>query len=109
MKKVNAVLLLVGLLLSTGASAAVTTLGVQSCGDWIQERSKSDAIRGDEIWLVGYMTGVAIGTGKDFIAGTDALSIFIWMDNYCRANPLKDISRGGIELYFELKKQKNIK
>ena len=54
---------------------------------------------------MGYLSGIALALDKDFWGqpGSNALdsaSVYLWMDNYCRANPLKDIADGG-ELLFQ--------
>lgn len=64
---------------------------------------------GDGAWLVGFLSGIAVAKNSDFIKGTDGESILLWMDNYCRSNPLKGISDGGGALFYELKKQKGLK
>jgi hypothetical protein len=92
----------------TQTTHAITVRGLRSCGIWVEEESKDSPGRmGNQTWLIGYISGLAIGTGKDVLKGTENTSLFLWMTNYCRANPLKDIGDGGAELYFELlKKQK---
>jgi hypothetical protein len=104
-------MLAVGLMLSgvVNTASAVTIRGASSCGDWVQEQNKNSDWNTNHTWLIGYLTGIAIGTNKDFLKGTDNPSIYLWMDNYCRQNPLKDMADGGLDLFFELKKQKNIK
>ncbi len=83
--------------------------GSRSCGDWVSTRPvRSIETIAVETWLVGYLSGLAIGTNKDFIKGTDNPSIFLWVDNYCRANPLKSLGDAGTDLYFELIKQKKL-
>lgn len=78
-----------------------------SCGEWIVHREKSDALAlGNASWLLGYLSGLSIGGGKDYLAGTDNTSIYKWMDNYCRTNPLRDLSSGGNALAAELAKKK---
>ncbi|HEY0332280.1 MAG TPA: hypothetical protein VGC74_01005 [Stenotrophomonas sp.] len=42
-----------------------------------------------EIWAAGYLSGAAMGTRKDFLAGFDIGAVFAWLDNSCRANPLQ--------------------
>ena len=49
---------------------------------------------------------MAISSGKDYLSGTDNSSIYKWMDSYCRANPLRDLSSGGNALAAELIKSK---
>ena len=33
---------------------------------------------------------------------SSAQQAFLWMDNYCRANPLKNVSDGASDLFLEL-------
>jgi hypothetical protein len=111
----NSSSLLVGcLLLASSLTAAASPLegGVEarqapSCGEWISHREKSDTLAlGNTSWLLGYLSGLAVGRGKDFLSGTDNVSIYKWMDNYCRTNPLRDVSSGGVALSAELTKTK---
>ena len=103
--------LLVGsLLLASSVSAfssplegAVEARQAPSCGEWVSHREKSDTLAlGNASWLLGYLSGLAVSGGKDFLSGTDNVSISRWMDNYCRNNPLRDVSSGGIALAAEL-------
>ena len=80
-----------------------------SCGEWVVHREKSDTLAlGNASWLLGYLSGMAVGSGKDFLSATDNASIFKWMDNYCRANPLRNVSDGGNALAAELSKKKGV-
>jgi len=104
-------LALVGLTIGTwGLEArAVKTLG-PSCGKWIaakqSEQTNPSRQRDADIgWLAGFMTGAAMLSNKDILAGTDQQSIVLWMDNWCQANPLKAVSSGGNVLFLELEKQ----
>lgn len=111
MKKIIAILA-VGLMLSgvvNTASAAVAVRYSWSCGAWAAEQAKSNSLYYQKWWLIGFMSGLALGKDDDILEGTDPQSIYLWMDNYCKANPLNDITYGGVDLYYELKKQKNIK
>jgi hypothetical protein len=107
----NPNLLLVGCLLLASGTTAVSSpsdAGTEarqapSCGEWIVHREKSDTLAlGNASWLLGYLSGMAIGSGKDYLAGTGNSSIYKWMDNYCRKNPLRDLSSGGNALAAEL-------
>jgi hypothetical protein len=56
----------------------------------------------------GYISGLNIGDEKarntlKNISSAD--QIFLWMDNYCKANPLKDVSYGAETLMEELRKK----
>lgn len=78
-----------------------------SCGEWIVHREKSDTLAlGNASWLLGYVAGLAVASGRDYLSGTDNSAIYKWMDNYCRANPLKDVGSGGNALAAELGKKK---
>ena len=98
--------LLTGILLSA-VCEAVTIRGSRSCGTWIEDRQKhgpsSIAI---ESWLVGYLSGLSQAFDKEFwqARGKNSLSnasLFLWLDNYCRANPLKPIEDGADTLFIE--------
>jgi hypothetical protein len=95
------------LMLATSPSlAGGSRLGVVKCGDWVQERNnRSVAATAYEFWLLGYLSGISVVTGKKFLNGTNAASIELWMDNYCRNNPLESIGVGGDALSLELIKR----
>jgi len=91
------------------AQAQVTIRGSASCGQWISDgRQNSERALLSERWLVGFLSGMAFHSGKDFIKGTDNPSIFLWVSNYCQANPLKEIVDAGNALFNELVKQKRL-
>ena len=107
--------LLIGSLLLASSMIAVSSPlagGVEarqapSCGEWISHREKSDTLAlVNTSWLLGYLSGLAVSRGKDFLSGTDNVSIYKWMDNYCRTNPLRDLSNGGNALAAELARKK---
>lgn len=82
---------------------AAEARGTPSCGEWVAHRKKSDTLAlSNTSWLIGYLSGLAVGAGKDFLPGIDNTAIFSWMDNYCVSNPLKDIGSGGQALMTEI-------
>jgi len=97
------------LLLSSEAALAVTIRGAASCEKWVDDREQEKSgkrMMTRDVWLVGYLSGLASGTQKEFWGkpGVDALdndSALLWMDNYCRANPLKDADDGAVRLFLE--------
>ena len=106
--KLNA-LLAAGLLFAAGASAAppagksVEARQAPSCGEWVVNREKSTAMAlGNASWLLGFLSGIAIDSGKNILTGNDNAAIYKWMDAYCRNNPLRDVSSGGSALAAEL-------
>ncbi len=77
-----------------------------SCGEWVVHREKSDTLAlANASWLLGYLSGSAVATGKNFLPGIDNSSIFKWMDKYCQGNPLRDLRGGGDALAAELIKK----
>jgi hypothetical protein len=104
-------LLLACVLIASGepAIAAAAAAGdaparlAPSCGEWIAHREKSSMLAlGDTAWLRGYLAGMEVSSAKDYLAGIDNASIYRWMDNYCRSNPLRDVSSGAKSLAAEL-------
>ena len=92
---------------------AVLARGVVGCGKWIaaSERKASDGYlfifyQG---WVLGFLSGSAVQTNKDILKNTDNESLYLWIDNYCRANPLKSLIYGSDALFEELKKKEGLK
>ncbi len=94
--RVTASLLLVASFNAAAAPAGIEARQAPSCGEWVVHRSKSDTLAlGNASWLLGYLSGIAIANGKDYLAGTENAAIYKWMDDYCKRNPLRDVSAGG--------------
>ncbi len=90
----------------TAPSWAVTIRGMTGCGEWVKERKEARARAWQsEQWLMGYLSGASAGLGVEFWKKggntLDSESVFLWMDNYCRANPLKDTQDGANTLFLE--------
>jgi hypothetical protein len=92
---------------------AFVVKGTPDCGLWMKERknSKSNNPTWDEIvnraWLVGFLSGLnADERNSNFLAKASADQIYLWVDNYCKANPLNDLADGGQTLSIELIKKK---
>lgn len=115
MHGLTVVIVIAALLGSAARVDAVSVRGGRSCGEWVADqekakRSGADAsslvatanASADEAWLLGYLSGFAIGTGKDVLNETHPKSVSLWMDNYCKANPLDPVSKGARSLAIEL-------
>jgi hypothetical protein len=114
----RSIVLLAGCLLSLNLfAAAVEIRGSRTCGKWIDEKSMENSkhemnrvpILITKSWFLGYLSGRADESGKNFLKGTDSASIFLWLDNYCRANPKKSLVNGGADLARELMQLKGIR
>jgi hypothetical protein len=84
-----------------------TVFGAPDCGGWIKQGSNPQ-----KGWLLGYMSGLNVIHDVESLKPVDPLSklnsadqAFLWMDNYCKTNPLKNVSDGGWELFKELRKK----
>jgi hypothetical protein len=93
---------------TTSEAQAVMTRGAPSCGKWIAEKGNGPMRGGYEWWLLGFLTGVAVSSDKDFLRGTDNESIYLWVDNYCSSKPLSSVTEAGDRLSEELIKQKKL-
>lgn len=108
------VVFLGGLLATSLYAAPVEIRGSRSCSHWQEEsryaKSSTDMNKVplliSKSWFLGYLSGRAEESGRNLLKGTDNDSIFLWLDNYCRANPGKTLENAGTELARELIKQK---
>ena len=85
------------------ASDARTILGLvdNSCGDWVEARQKNrNAI---QLWYLGFISGINFRDKNDLLYEINAASAYLWMDKYCRENPLKTVVQGSVKLLDELK------
>jgi hypothetical protein len=114
----RAIAALAGCLLSLSLHAAtVDLMGSRSCAKWLEERRIAGGAKEmnripvliTKSWFLGYLSGRAEASGKNFLKGTDSESVFLWLDIYCRANPDRDLDGAGIALARELMQLKGIK
>lgn len=92
---------------------AVYGEGTASCGSYVE--SKNDEIQRYIylVWLNGYLTAfnqyqsskLKIFNGShDIKKGLDSPALMLWLENYCRENPLDTFVRAVMMLRNELKK-----
>jgi hypothetical protein len=104
MKLIRPLLLSLGITVSC-AVAPQTLIGTYDCGRWFTAGAVARA------WLLGYLSGLNLILGDaekkyDPLAKIgSAQQIYLWMDNYCKANPLSKINEGAKDLYQELQKE----
>jgi hypothetical protein len=103
MKMIRLVAAYLSVALASSAIAGVTSMGDRTCGKWVADKPNNLHSASDQTWLVGYLTGLAVATQTDILVSPDLESLVLWMDNWCRANPLSTVSVGGTQLYNELK------
>ena len=95
-----------------GFAERYTIFGEPDCGEWVKQQNATH-----KAWLLGFLTGLSAMDAADRAAAHqtvkhDALDhlnsadqAFVWMDNYCRANPLQGVAKGATQLYIELKRE----
>lgn len=83
------------------SASGQATFGEPNCGQWVSRKREPD-----KAWLLGYLSGAGswqVATKANLLKQIgSAEQIFLWMDNYCKANPLSFLSDGGDKLIFEL-------
>ena len=82
------------------------------CARWLTPDSAVGGL-GNKSWLVGYLSGLSMGLAADkqrkpvnFFEGVTNDQLYLWMDNYCRANPLSSVMGGTGDLFQEISKKK---
>ena len=106
-----------GLFSFNAFSASVEILGSRSCNKWMDEKSVANSTNDmnkvpvliTQSWFLGYLSGRADAAGKNFLKATDRDSIFVWLDNYCLANPQAGLDKAGVDLARQLMQLKGIK
>lgn len=112
-KKILVLLVFVGFVGASINASAVEIRGAPSCKDWLHNNntdkfSSSPSNIHSKGWLAGYLSGLAVTTGKDYLKGMDNEFIFDWVSNYCNANPSQDLSQAGQVLAKRVIKQKKL-
>lgn len=90
--------LVVLVVFAPGSLAQVQTFGDYSYYHWFTQASRKPA----QQWLLGYLSGqnVAITSPKadPLMLRNLVDQVFSWLDRYCKANPSKRESEGGMDL-----------
>lgn len=112
-KRISA-LIAMGLVIATGTPSYAFQyknmgIGVASCGAFIEKPPvKEAAIH----WMLGFITAINVtrtvdspsSPAADMLNGADADSVKVWLNNYCTANPMKNIGEAAIALVIEMNK-----
>lgn len=78
-----------------------------SCGKWLDVRKQSNQKSWQaEAWMTGYLSGVAVGSRRDFWQITDEASLLHWIDKYCRESPMSSPTAGVKTLSDEIQRKK---
>lgn len=111
MKRYVFVLLLI--LISVSARAAGTDgtsamIGSISCGRYVENR-KNQVWGQNEYWVAGYITAYNLWTPDtwDILGTSDLDSAMLWLETYCKANPLESLGMGMHYLINELRPKRH--
>ena len=83
--------------------------GIIDCGEWVSARKAGRRALGFELYLLGMPNGMSFGGRSGVMTefwrangiAISRESVFLWMDNYCVANPLEQMNGGAIKLFRE--------
>ena len=122
MKKLATVLIVLGLMLPSFGQAQVTSGQAQvtsklkgvvagSCGEWVEWREDKSFDILIKSGVVGFMVGMNVMRGlatkgnSEGVNIPDATTIVLYVDMYCRENPLVTVAVGLTSLWVELYKK----
>ena len=54
-----------------------------------------------QAWVFGFLSGIAVMGGGDFLGPVDPKQVDRWMDQYCRKYPNNRIGEGASEFYLK--------
>lgn len=85
---------------------------IASCGSFIESKENETQRYVYLVWLNGYLTavnkyqnGVKVFNGlRDIKSGRDTQALMLWLENYCKQNPLDSYFRAVVLLQQELQK-----
>lgn len=96
---------------SFGAPFKNRGYGSISCGEYIQNKVSHELAK---TWVAGFVTGmnairsdeVSDDISVDVMDGADIDAMTLWLDNYCRANPLHKLAQATIVMVEEVERMK---
>ena len=83
--------------------AQQTMFGRPDCGEWLNDSPSEQGM--NKAWLLGFLSGLSASQvirGDPLNALSSAAQAYVWMDNFCRKNPLDTVAYGAYALFFEL-------
>lgn len=87
-----------------GHAVPVYGVGNWSCGKWVEARKSKDRINENVMvqWTQGFLTAMS---SLARLKITDAEGLKVSFDNYCQANPTKNIEDAAGQLMFTLQSE----
>lgn len=105
MKTALSIMLAFALIAASATSAQqIWTQGKLDCAGWVEGRAQGNAVP-IEHYTQGLLNGLAMGRGVEIWKGQgqqiSPKQAFLWMDKYCRDNPLSHVMTGAYALANE--------
>ena len=80
--------------------------GSLDCGVWVHARQENRGqARVYESYVLGFLDGIAVGEDREFWSGKARTvsrdAAYLWVDNYCRSNPLSMVVTAVFKLFKE--------
>jgi hypothetical protein len=113
-KAMLAIITTIGLGLQSFPIAAQTIKGSgnDNCGEWLKYRQRLASQRFtdrdvlllnmEQSWIDGFVSGIAAFKSVDLLESHPGEGMYVFVDNYCRSNPLDRILSATIALVGEL-------
>ena len=97
------------------SASAEWVRGDPDCAMWVKPESSARELE-NRAWLIGFLSGVNMGSSiassstvgqrtAEFSFDISNEQIFLWMDKYCRTNPLSSAMYGVGEFMLERNKK----
>ena len=105
MSSMRAALVFTLVLFSSATNATILGSGAASCGTWTGDRQRNEArSQLNQAWVLGYVTGYNVykSAQENVTKPMDTRAMMLWIDNYCDANPSRDIADAAKALIDEL-------
>ncbi|WP_024684376.1 hypothetical protein [Pseudomonas syringae] len=80
--------------------------GNRSCGQFVSDTTNNRQMAVEYLsWTSGVATALSANNEVEYFKGTDTPSVLLWLQNYCRTNPLSQYVDATLDLLKELKKR----
>jgi hypothetical protein len=93
----------------SNSQQTLRTYGMVDCGEWVQANEKIKPLY--KAWLQGFLSGMNLSGTKDlksnYLEKLNSMSqAYVFVDNYCQKNPLKNTIDAAFNLIIELDNSK---
>jgi hypothetical protein len=98
----SALVLLAGDARPVQAAFIALGVGVDSCATWTKNSKSAFSQTAQVLWVEGFVSGLAQGTGRDLLRNIDKEALESWMAAYCLKHPLDRVLDAMAPLWLDL-------